>query len=185
MAPAEDFASSAARERETFSMVNIEPRLPGLNRQIWEPSEEIVRAEACRHGRIDVFTGPIFPSTKRIGKSELPVPIGFFKIAVDPSSGWALAFLMSRKAGVKADAPNKTEAISTIVKVTGITFPLPAGADLEAQTSIEDRVLKIIAQGNTSASLRKLGSLADEGTKRPIRDRPLGTMVRLASGTPG
>jgi hypothetical protein len=35
MAPAEDFAWSKTRKRETFSMANIEPQLLGLNRQGW------------------------------------------------------------------------------------------------------------------------------------------------------
>jgi endonuclease G len=84
MAPAEDFAWSADLERDTFSMANVEPQLPGLNRQGWERIEEIVRAEACRHGSIVVFTGPVFPGSVKIGKDYVVVSEGFFKIAVDP-----------------------------------------------------------------------------------------------------
>jgi endonuclease G, mitochondrial len=95
MAPAEDFAWSKTLERETFSMANVAPQLPGLNRQGCERIEELTRAEACRHGAVVIFTGPIFPGDKTIGADKLAVPQGFFKLVIDPATGWTLAFMVS------------------------------------------------------------------------------------------
>jgi transposase len=49
MAPAEDFAWCKTLEHEKFSMANVEPQLPGLNRQGWERIEEIARVNPPDH----------------------------------------------------------------------------------------------------------------------------------------
>jgi len=46
MAPAVDFALDAAEKSDSFSMANMAPQLPGLNRAEWEHLEETVRAWA-------------------------------------------------------------------------------------------------------------------------------------------
>jgi endonuclease G len=141
MVPAEDFAWSEELERDTFSMANVEPQLPGLNRQGWERIEEITRAEACRHGEVVIFTGPIYPGKKTIGKDKLAVPQGFFKIAIDPATGWALAFLVPQAALTKSRAADKTVAVETVISATGIVFPLPASVDLTKATAPDAGVL--------------------------------------------
>ena len=53
---------------------------------------EIARAEACRQGRVAIFTGPVYPASPTIGPDRLPVPRGFFQIVIDPTTEWALGF---------------------------------------------------------------------------------------------
>jgi len=125
MAPNADFAWNADLQRQTFSMANVEPQLPGLNRQGWEALEEIARAEACARGAVVIFSGPVFPAHSRIGPDQIPVPRGFFKIIADPAHNWAIAFLVPHLNLTKADAPSKTVPIARIVQVTGIDFHLP------------------------------------------------------------
>lgn len=139
MAPAEDFAWNADQERESFSMANVEPQLPGLNRQGWERLEEIVRAEACARGAVDVFTGPIYSSgagARTIGADRLAVPDGFFKIAIDPATGWAIAFIAPQRDIAKGEAAAKAAAtIAAVETVSGIAFPLPSGVDRTRTTA--------------------------------------------------
>lgn len=132
MAPAEDFAWSAELERSTFSMANVEPQLPGLNRQGWERMEEIARAEACVRGTVDIFTGPIYPGTATIGADKLAVPRAFFKIIIDPATGWSLAFLAPQADIAKRAAAADVTSIAMIEKATGIRFPVPAKVNAAA-----------------------------------------------------
>jgi endonuclease G len=141
MAPAEDFAWNLTLERETFSMVNVEPQLPGLNRQGWERIEELTRAEACRHGSIAIFTGPIYPGASTIGADRLAVPRGFFKVAIDPVTGWSVAFMVPQANLTKGAAAGKTVAVETVISATGIALPLPTSVDLTTVTDVDDGVL--------------------------------------------
>jgi endonuclease G, mitochondrial len=151
MAPAEDFAWSRTLERETFSMANVEPQLPGLNRQGWERIEEITRAEACRHGAVVIFTGPVFPGSLTISADRLPVPQGFFKLVIDPATGWALAFMVPQAALTKGQAADQTFAIETVIGATGIVFPLPDNVDVLKATAPDDRVLTDYRAGRCKA----------------------------------
>lgn len=148
LAPAEDFAWSAELERDTFSMANVEPQLPGLNRQGWERIEEITRAEACRHGEVWIFTGPIYPGIGEIGADKLSVPRGFFKVVVDPKTSWGLAFLAPQADLAKGDAAGKTVAIATVEVAAGIKLPLPEEIDQEKVTAPDDGVLEDYRAGH-------------------------------------
>ena len=117
------------------------PQLPGLNRQGWERIEEITRAEACRHGVVVIFTGPLYPTSSTIGADRLPVPQGFFKIVIDPATGWALGFLVPQANLTKAKAAGKTVAIETTPAATGIVPPLPDNVDATKATVVDDGVL--------------------------------------------
>jgi len=152
MAPAEDFAWSKMLERETFSMANVEPQLPGLNRQGWERIEELARAEACQHGAVVIFTGPVYPGKKTIGRDKLAVPQGFFKLVIDPATGWALAFMVPQANLTKAKAAGKTFAVETVIAATGIVFPLPGNVDLTKATAVDDGVLADYRAGRCRAT---------------------------------
>lgn len=133
MAPNADFAWDAELQKQSFSMANVEPQLPGLNRQGWEALEEIARAEACARGAVVIFTGPVFPAHSTIGPDKIPVPRGFFKIIADPAHNWAIGFLVPHLNLAKADAPSKTVPIARIAQATGIGFPLPPNIGPGAQ----------------------------------------------------
>jgi endonuclease G, mitochondrial len=128
MAPAEDFAWNERLERDTFSMANVAPQLPGLNRQGWERLEEITRAEACVRGEVYVFTGPIFAASyfeaKTIGADKLPVPVAFFKVVID-TQDHILAFLAPQQDLAKGDAERTEASLVDVEKAAGFHFPLP------------------------------------------------------------
>src|SRR5689334_17608706 len=127
-------------------------RLPELNRQGWERLEELVRAEACRRGRIEIYTGPVYPSIAELGADRLPVPRGFFKLALDPGAGWALAFLVKQAPLAKGDAARQAVSVGVLEAAAGMRFPLPAGVDRDAVTAPDPGALEDYRAGHCVAS---------------------------------
>ncbi len=129
MAPAQDGAWSTAAMREFFTMANISPQLPGLNRVEWERLEETVRAWAWARGPVTVFVGPVFSGKpKTIGKTGVAVPVAFFKVVVlQPDE--AIAFLMPNKDEAKGDLEPWIVSIEDVEASTGFPLPLPEGVD--------------------------------------------------------
>lgn len=129
MAPNEDFAWDKGEQRDTFSMINVEPQLPGLNRQGWERLEEDVRAWALSRGDLEVYVGPIFETAKgTIGADKITVPSAFFKVVVDRRTNEAAGFVMPQKAIVKGDAEPWRVPIANIESRADVTLPLPSGS---------------------------------------------------------
>jgi len=124
MMSAEDAAWSKFTEYESFSMANVVPQVPGLNRQQWERLEETVRAWAWERGSVLVYVGPILSNKpKTIGKG-IAVPDAFFKIIVDKSTGEVLAFEMPQKDEAKGDLQPWFYNLAKIEIETGLTFNL-------------------------------------------------------------
>ena len=98
MVPAEDMRRSPAAMEDCFSMANMEPQTPALNRGQWQRLERQVRTWAEQIGSIAIVTGPIFreatfPVIISVG---IPVPAEFFKAVLDYRSGneKAIAFIL-------------------------------------------------------------------------------------------
>jgi endonuclease G, mitochondrial len=147
--PAEDGAYNQTIEEETFRMTNVVPQLPHLNRDGWEELETVVRAEACARGVIAVFTGPIYDFKEgAIGKDRLPIPSAFFKVAVDPKTGWAIAFIAPQADLAKGEAIEKAAtSIRAVEMATGIILPLPETIDLDAVNEPEGGVVEKYRHG--------------------------------------
>ena len=129
MAPNEDFAWDADEQRDTFSMANVAPQAPGLNRQGWERLEEDVRAWALTRGDLQVYVGPIYGETpKTIGADKLSVPSAFYKIVVDRQTGEEVGFIMPNKSIKKGAAQPWRAAIETIEDRANISVPKPPEA---------------------------------------------------------
>lgn len=128
MAPNEDFAWDKGEQRDSFSMANVAPQLPGLNRQGWERLEEDVRAWARTGGDVEVYVGPLASSKGTIGKDKLPIPAGFFKVVVDRKTGDVAAFIMPQKAIAKGDAQPWLVTVADVQQQAHIKLPLPSNA---------------------------------------------------------
>jgi endonuclease G len=146
MAPAADMASKAAQD-ESFSLANMIPQKPSLNRKEWADIEETTRKLAKGYGEIYVVSGPVFSGAKlsRIGGRVL-VPSAVFKAVYVPSTGqssawWAdnvtggmevvsIAELSSR---IGADV---FPAVSASSKVTKVGLPLPKGVKAVDYTNV-------------------------------------------------
>jgi endonuclease G len=123
MMSAEDASWSAEIEHDSFSMVNVVPQLPGLNRQEWERLEEAVRAWAWARKDVLVYVGPILSDIPKTIGNDIAVPEAFFKIVVDTSTGEAIAFILPQKAEPKGSVWVWESSYVEVARQTGITFP--------------------------------------------------------------
>ncbi|NBO11531.1 MAG: DNA/RNA non-specific endonuclease [Betaproteobacteria bacterium] len=118
MAPAGDMASEIAMA-QSFSLANMVPQAPELNRNVWADYEKSTRRYVRRVGHaVYVFTGPVYAdfdpessksaaesSTKRLGKGGVWVPRAIFKLVYDPISQRAWAYWSDNQNDTKAAAP--------------------------------------------------------------------------------
>lgn len=149
LADSADASADMALQRDTFSMANVVPQLPGLNRQGWERGEEMTRAWAWSRGVVDVAAGPIFGGTTTIGEDRLPVPTGFFKVIADPKAGEFLAFEMPQAAVAKmADLTAWLVPVAKVEADARLKIPLPAGAHQVMKAWPVDLAAWRLAHGN-------------------------------------
>ena len=86
MTPAGDMPSLST-QRQTFSMVNMTPQTPELNRVILNSLERGVRENAKAHGEVYVVTGAVFSEyPNRIGHG-VAVPDSIYKAVYIPITG--------------------------------------------------------------------------------------------------
>lgn len=139
MAPNEDFAWDAGEQRDTFSMANVAPQVPGLNRQGWERLEEDVRGWALTRGDLQVYVGPIYSETpKTIGVDKLPVPSVFYKIVVDRQTGEEIGFMLPNKVIKKGAVQPWHAAMATVEDKANISLPEPPNASEGSVAWTED-----------------------------------------------
>lgn len=119
MGPAEDFSYSDDAETDSFSMVNVAPQLPGLNRQEWERLEETVRAWAWSRKDVIVYVGPILSKTPKTLGNNVAIPDAFFKIVMDKNTGDVIAFVMPQQNESKGDLTPFMTSIGAINRATG------------------------------------------------------------------
>ncbi len=136
-APAQDFAWNINLMKDSFSMANMAPQLPGLNRQEWERLEETVRAWAVDRQELIVYVGPILLNTNRtIGADHVVVPTAFWKVVVDPATADALAFIMPQQSIAKGKLNPWQVSIAQVEQAAGIQLPLPLSTDRLAEPPI-------------------------------------------------
>ena len=124
MAPSEDMPDPQA-QYESFSLANVVPQDPHLNRHLWAGIERLVRGLARERGGLYVVTGPVFRGeTLEALNGRVLVPTGVFKAVYDPGCGQAAAYLAPTAAGGEW----RLVSLSELQGTTGIDlFPgLPA-----------------------------------------------------------
>src|SRR6185437_2922117 len=152
MAPNQDFAWDAAEQRDTFSMLNVAPQVPGLNRQGWEALEEDVRAWALERGTVDVYVGAVITAgDATIGAHHVDVPAAFWKVIADPSRHEAIAFEMPNEPVAKGDLAPYLVSIPTVDKILGTVLPIAAGADEGAALTVWPADLKAWRKAHSDA----------------------------------
>jgi endonuclease G, mitochondrial len=66
---------------KTYSMANIVPMAPTVNRKMWTDVEKLERKMAMAHGSINVLNGVYYgEKPERIGKAGVAVPVQFWKM---------------------------------------------------------------------------------------------------------
>ncbi len=124
LAPSGDMPDPEAQQ-ESFTLANMVPQAPKLNRGVWEGIESAVRTLAQRRGELYVVTGPIFKGGELATVGHVVVPTYVFKAVLDPQSRSAAAYVAEN-----TDAAAWTAiSIAQLTRLTGINvFPaLPPG----------------------------------------------------------
>ncbi|WP_226467195.1 DNA/RNA non-specific endonuclease [Luteimonas panaciterrae] len=92
MMPAGD-ASTNTAQKETFSIANVVPQTPTLNRNKWRVIEETVRVVAKSYGEAYIVTGPDFATmSTTINSGKVVVPTQTWKAVYVPEAQVAGAY---------------------------------------------------------------------------------------------
>ena len=133
MAPSGDMPD-AESQQQTFSLANMVPQAPELNRGVWAGIEMAVRHLAQRRGELFVVTGPAFQgqALKTIGPGGVLVPSATWKALYDPRANGAGAYVCSNTATPQC----AMMSVATLSGRVGIDpFPaLPDGVKATAMT---------------------------------------------------
>lgn len=147
MAPAADMKRSDEVMGESFSLSNMCPQNPTLNRGLWARLEDAVRGWVQQRGALTIISGPVFePRAGKVtypvlGGNSVAVPTHFYKIVVDASRAGdvqALVFLIPNEAPRETDLATYLVSIDQVERLTGVDF-LSALSDGE-EDALEARV---------------------------------------------
>jgi len=79
--------------RKTYSMANIIPQAPNVNRRTWLKSEKLERNIAVKLGSVNVLNGVIYSDNpKRIGRNKIAVPSAFWKMIFNDDKNYKKCF---------------------------------------------------------------------------------------------
>ena len=93
LAPDANFDYDPKTQAKTYSMVNIVPQSPTLNRKAWIKAERYERLIASKLKKTTVINLIDYSkSTQQIGKSKLSVPCTFYKIIFNDEKNFKKCF---------------------------------------------------------------------------------------------
>jgi endonuclease G len=118
-------------EYESFILSNMCPQVAGFNRGVWKMLETAIMDWAVeRNHSLLIYAGPIYnvDTDDKIGKSDVDVPTGFYKIVIDLTTNEVMAYIFPHSSiKYHSFAPFMTTTDEIFAK-TGIVFPLPPNA---------------------------------------------------------
>lgn len=92
MIPSGDMPDAQAQQ-ESFSLVNVVPRAPRLNRGLWEGVEAALRGVVRQGGDLFVVTGPVFAGAElQALQNRVLIPSSLWKALYDPAAATAGAY---------------------------------------------------------------------------------------------
>ena len=78
---------------KTYTMANIIPQAPNVNRRTWIKAEKLERSVAVGLGSVNVLNGVVYNSNpKRIGKNKIAVPDAFWKMIYNDKEKYKKCF---------------------------------------------------------------------------------------------
>ncbi len=120
MSPSGDMPGAAA-QGESFSLANIVPQAPRLNRGLWEGIESAVRTLARRDGDLYVVTGPAFTGGELQSlQGRVLIPTSTWKAIFDPRQNGAGVYLVANT----DDSEARSISVAQLRELTGID-PFP------------------------------------------------------------
>lgn len=128
MTPASEAPDMAGRD-QAFSLANVVPQTPELNKGIWSDVERAVRKLALQEGALYVVTGPAFyGSTQGIGH-HVVVPSSTWKAVYDPMVNAAGVYVCKNTENPTCTVVN----VATLIRAVGVD-PFPALPDTLKET---------------------------------------------------
>lgn len=95
----------------TYSMANIVPQYPNVNRHLWLAAEKFERYVAIKAGTADVLNIVKYtPHPNRIGKDNIAVPSGFYK-RISDKKGFERCFYYANTPNPSMKSPLKSHEI--------------------------------------------------------------------------
>ncbi len=109
LSPSGDMATPESQQ-DSFSLANMVPQAPQLNRRLWAAIEEAVRKFARQEDSLYVVTGPMFQGVE-LGqlRGRVLVPSAIYKAVYDPALGQAAAYLCPNVDDARCQAVTITE----------------------------------------------------------------------------
>lgn len=96
------FDYSVKSMRKTYTMANIVPQAPNVNRKIWIKAEKYERLMATKLGKVNVVNKVVYnKKPKRIGRNKIAVPSGFYKILFNNEKGFKKCFYYENRLNVR------------------------------------------------------------------------------------
>lgn len=123
LAPSGDFEWSAEANDATFTMANMSPQKPQLNRSAWRGLEDIVRNWACTEGELRIITGPLFDSKDQRLPSGVAIPSRFFKVVLDETPPRkAIGFVLDQQDSKIQIYKERSKTVREVEAMAGIDF---------------------------------------------------------------
>jgi endonuclease G len=97
VAPSGDMPTAEA-QAQSFSLANMTPQTPDLNRGVWEQIETATRDLALEDGDLYVVSGPVVLADATSLHGRVRVPSAMFKAIYDPRTGAAAAYIADNDA---------------------------------------------------------------------------------------
>ena len=119
LAPSGDMPDEEA-DRESFSLANMAPQVPSVNRGVWAGIEAVVQGDAARRGTLYVVTGTAFAAPELASVGHVLVPTHLWKAVYDPARRQAGAYLVENADG----ASWRQVGLVALAELTGIE-PFP------------------------------------------------------------
>ena len=122
MTPSGDMPNGQAQQ-QSFSLANMVPQTPELNRGVWAGIETAVRDLAARQGELYVVTGPAFQGQQiqSIGANGVLVPSATWKAIYSPRSGGTGVYVCANTSKPRCGVVS----VATLTSMVGID-PFPA-----------------------------------------------------------
>jgi len=103
MAPDAAFDWSQESLEAVYTLANIIPQAPQVNRIAWAKVERYARDKAEELGELNVVNVPKYGQrSSRMGKHEMAISKGYYKILYNPDENYEECFYYSNKLGVSA-----------------------------------------------------------------------------------
>lgn len=126
LVPAADFSYNDKYMSESFLMTNIAPQAPNNNRKTWSNLEKSIRNLLKKNeiNELYVTTGVLYLNDKNLGiiNKKVKIPTHFYKVIVEPKSGFSAAYVVPNNNNVNPNFKNYLISISNLEKAAGIKF---------------------------------------------------------------